>query len=169
MEEERNRSEDSYGSLARVEVSRSDLSGLGDRLDSLQESIMMLEREQVLQQERISKLRGLIEAAKEMYTALFAAQLRSAGTEPQPAPEHTIVRVPEQITLGITEVTRERILSILDAIRRVSEDRGGPIPKHIVESRAEAIGISKEDLAEVLGWLRRAGALRESEEWLELI
>jgi exonuclease VII small subunit len=169
MEEERNRRDESYGSVARLEVSTTDLSGLGDRLDSLQESIMMLERDQMHLQERISELRGLIEAAKEMYTILFAAQLRSGGTEPQPAPEHTIVRVPEQITLGITEVTRERILSVLDAIRRVSEESQGPAPTHIVESRAEAIGISKEDLAEVLGWLRRAGALRESKEWLELI
>jgi hypothetical protein len=168
MEEERNRIDQSYGSLARLEVSRRELSRLSDRLDSLQESIMSLERDQMLLQERISELKGLIEAAKEMYTALFAAQLREGGTEPLPAPEHTVVRVPEQITLGITEVTRERILSVLDAIRRVSEE-GGPIPKHIVESRAEAIGISKEDLAEVLGWLRRAGALRESEGKLELI
>jgi len=169
MEEERNRSDEGFGSPARLEVSRRDLSRLGDRLENLQESIVSLERDQMLLQERISELRGLIEAAKEMYTVLFAAQLRAVETKPQPAPAHATGRVPEQITLGITEVTRERILSVLDAIRRVSEEREGPAPKDIVESRAEAIGISKEDLAEVLGWLRRAGALRESEGRLELI
>jgi hypothetical protein len=167
MGEEMNRYDESTSSPARLEVSREDLARLGDRLDNLKASIMILEKDQMLLQKRISELRTLAEAAKEMYTVLFAEHLRAAVVKAEPVP--ATVRSPEQITLGISEVTRERILSVLDAIRRVSEESQGLAPKDIVEARADAIGIAKEDLAEVLGWLRRAGALREHEGKLELI
>jgi hypothetical protein len=169
MGEEQSRSEESISSPVRPEVSREDLSRLGDRLDSLQESIMTLEKDQLILQKRISELMALVYAAKELYNALFAEHLRGAGMRAEPSPAHRTVRSQEQITLGISEVTRERILSVLDAIRRVSEERQGPAPKDIVEARAKAIGISEGDLAEALGWLRRAGALREAGGKLELV
>jgi hypothetical protein len=166
MREEENPLDESTSSPARLEVSREDLARLRDRLDNLQTSIMILEKDQMLLQRRISELRALAEAAREMYTVLFKEHLLAARkAEPVPA----MVRSPEQITLGISEVTRERILSVLDAIRRVSEESQGPALRDIVEARTNAIGISKEDLAEALGWLRRAGALREHEGKLELI
>jgi hypothetical protein len=167
MGDEPNRYDESTSRLARLEVSREDLARLGDRLDSLQMSIAILEKDQMLLQRRISELRTLAEAAKEMYTLLFAEHLRAAVVKAEPA--LPTVRSPEQITLGISEVTRERIMSVLDAIRRVSEESQGPASKDSVEARADAIGITKEDLAEVLWWLRRAGALREHEGKLELI
>jgi hypothetical protein len=167
MGEEPSRDDESFSSPARLEVSRRDLVRLGDRLDNLQASIKTLEKDQMLLQKRISELMTRAEEAKEMYAALFAEHLRAVVMKAEPVP--ATVRSPEQITLGISEVTRERILSVLDAIRRVSEESQGPAPKDIVEARAGAIGIGEEDLAEALGWLRRAGALRESEGKLELI
>jgi chromosome segregation ATPase len=161
---------DESSSPGRLEVHRQELTRLGDRLDDLQESIMILEKEQMLLQKRISELRAMAEAAKEMYAALFAEQPQGREEiKAEPAQPHTTVRSTEQITLGISEVTRERILSVLDAIRRVSEESQGPAPKDLVRARAGASGIGEEDLDEALGWLRRAGALRESEGRLELI
>jgi hypothetical protein len=167
MGEGRNRRDESYRSAIRPEVSWQDLARLSDRLDNLQESTMILEKDQMLLQKRISELRARAEEAKELYTTLFAEHLRGVEMKAEPVP--ATVRSPEQITLGISEVTRERILSVLDAIRRVSEESQGPAPKDLVKARAGAIGISEEDLAEALGWLRRAGALRESEGKLELL
>jgi len=167
MGEEPNRRDESISSPARLEVSRRDLVRLGDRLDNLQASIKILEKDQMLLQKRISELRARAEEAKEMYVALFAERRRAVEMKAEPVP--ATVRSPEQITLGISEVTRERILSVMDAIRRVSEESQGSAPKDLVRARAGAIGISEEDLAEALGWLRRAGALREAEGKLELI
>jgi DNA replicative helicase MCM subunit Mcm2 (Cdc46/Mcm family) len=78
-------------------------------------------------------------------------------------------RTPEQITLGMSEVTREQIQSVLDAIKRMKEESQGHVSKEAVLARVKAIGIEEEDFQDILQRLKRAGALVESEGTLRLI
>jgi hypothetical protein len=66
-------------------------------------------------------------------------------------------------------MTKAQMLSIMDAIRIVSEEVHGPAPKEMVMEMAEESGIDREKFGEILGWLRKAEALVESGGLLRLV
>lgn len=173
MAEEPTICETSINSIATLEVSRRDLVKLRDRIDYLDSSIRALEDEQAAQQKRLAEISKDAAGLKLLFETLFGDQIRGIGETSVKAElsEEPLLaaHTPDQITLGISEVTREQILSIMDAIKRVSEESGGPASKEVVLSRAEAIGITKGDFEEILARLRRDGALIESEGTIKLI
>ncbi len=112
------------------------------------------------------------ERLKALFESLLGEHIRGVAMAEVAAesPEERLrtERVP-QITLGISEVTREHIQSVMDAIKRVSDECQGPAPRGVVEARAAAIGISGDDFDDILARLRRAGALIESGGTIKLI
>ncbi len=173
MEEEPSQYKADTNSAARLEISSSNLAKLRDRINYLDSSLRALEDDQAALHKRISKTAREAEGLKLLFESLFEDQIKGVGIEKIGAElfEESLRApcVPGQVTLGISEVTREQLLSIMDAIKRVSEECQGPAPKEIVQSRAESIGITKGDFDEILTMLRRAGALIESEGTIKLI
>ncbi len=176
MAEEPTTCEASINSTASLEVSRRDLIKLRDRIDYLESSIRALEEEQAAQQKRLAEVSRSAAALKSIFETLFGEEIRGideahakAGLSELSEEHLRTVHVPGQITLGISEVTREQILSIMDAIKRVSEESGGAASKEAVLSRAKDIGITKGEFEEILARLRRAGALIESEGTIKLV
>lgn len=187
MAEEPIKCETSINSIARLDVSRRDLIKLRDRINFLDSSIRALDEEQAALQKRLAEVSRDAAMLKSQFEILFEDEIRGTDealakakpVEPkpiepagpaEPSEEHPLMmHTPEQITLGISEVTREQILSIMDAIKKVSEESGGPASKEAVLSRAESIGIKRREFEEILARLRRAGALTESEGTIKLI
>lgn len=173
MAEEPTICETSINSIARPEVSRRDLVKLRDRIDYLDSSLRAMEEEQVALQKRLAEISRDAAALKSIFETLFGDQIRGIDevhAKAELSEEHLrMVHIPGQITLGISEVTREQVLSIMDAIKRVSEESGGPASKEAVLSRAKEIGITREVFEEILARLRRAGALIESEGTIKLV
>lgn len=186
MAEEPSICETSINSIARLDVSRRDLIKLRDRINFLDSSIRALDEEQAALQKRLAEISRDAAMLKSQFETLFEDEIRSIDealvkakpVEPKPvesagpakpSEEHPLMHTPEQITLGISEVTREQVLSIMDAIKKVSEESGGPASKEAVLSRAEEIGIKRGEFEEILTRLRRAGALIESEGTIKLI
>lgn len=178
MAEEPSICETSINSIANLDVSRRDLVKLRDRIDFLDSSIRALEEEQAAQQKRLAEVSRSAAALKSIFETLFGDQTKDveahAKAEPTELAELSAecpraVHIPGQVTLGISEVTREQILSIMDAIKRVSEESGGPASKEAVLSRAKDIGITKGEFEEILARLRRSGALIESEGTIKLV
>ncbi|MDM7911718.1 MAG: hypothetical protein QUS09_01325 [Methanotrichaceae archaeon] len=160
-------------STASLEVSKQDLVKLRDRIDSLDSSLKAMEEEQAAQQKRLAEISRSAAALKSIFETLFGDQIRGieeahARAEPSGECPRT-VHIPGQITLGISEVTREQVLSVMDAIKRVSEESEGPASKEDVLSRAKEIGITREVFEDILAMLRRAGALIESEGTIKLV
>lgn len=179
MAEEPNVCETGINSIARLEVSRRDLVKLRDLIDYLDASIRILEVGQSDMEERLVEIVKESARLKSLFNALFGDEIsgiewaivREGTLKERPGTVHapTHVPTPEQITLGISEITREQMLSVMDAIKKVSEESGGHAPKDIVLSRAEEIGITRKEFGEILARLRRAGALVETEGTLKLV
>ncbi len=173
MEEGPSQYKADINSIAHTEISKSNLVKLRDRVNYLDSSLRALEDDQAALQKRISDAAREAERLKLLFESLFEDQIKGIGIEKIGAElfEERLRApcVPGQVTLGMSEVTREQLLSIMDAIKRVSEECQGPAPKEIVQSRAESIGITKGDFEEILARLRRAGALIESEGTIKLI
>lgn len=186
MAEEPSKCETSINSIVRLDVSRRDLIKLRDRIDFLDSSIRALDEEQAALQKRLAEISRDAAMLKSQFETLFEdgirgideALVKAKPVEPKPVEpagpaepfeERPMMHTPEQITLGISEVTREQVLSIMDAIKKVSEEAGGPASKEAVLSRAEEIGIKRGVFEEILARLRRAGALIESEGTIKLI
>jgi DNA replicative helicase MCM subunit Mcm2 (Cdc46/Mcm family) len=145
MTEEKSRCEININSTASLNVSRRDLVKLGDRIDYLDSNLKHLQRAQ-----------ADLQRMEDVQAELAIERSRAA-------------RTPEQITLAMSEATREKELSILDAIKKVKEESQGSAPRAEVQARAKAIGIDEEEFEDILRRLRRAGALVESEGMLRLI
>lgn len=191
MVEEPSICETRINSIARLDVSRRDLIKLRDRINFLDSSIRALDEEQTALQKRLTEVSRDAAMLKSQFETLFEDEIRGIDealakakpAEPKPvelkpiepagpaetSEEHPPMHTPEQITLAISEVMREQILSIMDAIKKVSEESGGPASKEAVLSRAEEIGIKRGEFEEILARLRRAGALIESEGTVKLI
>lgn len=173
MAEETTIYETSVNSIARLEISKRDLIKLRDRINSLDSSLRAMEEEQAAQQRRLAEVSRSTAALKSIFETLFGDQIRGieeAHTKAEPSEVcPRAVHIPGQITLGISEVTREQVLSVMDAIKRVSEESEGPASKEDVLSRAKEIGITREVFEEILARLRRAGALIESEGTIKLV
>lgn len=174
MTEEKSGCEISINSTASLSVSRRDLVKLGDRIDYLESSLKHLQEEEGHLQKSISEAADEVERLRLLYSSLFGEQVRGLlGTEEVQAElsieRKQAMRTPEQITLAMSEVTREQALSILDAIKKVREESQGLAPKAEVLARANAIGIGEEEFEDILRRLRRAGALVESEGTLRLL
>lgn len=187
MAEDTSKCETSINSIVRLDVSRRDLIKLRDRIGFLVSSIRALDEEQAALQKRLAEVSRDAAMLKSQFETLFedeiigidealakAKPVDRKPTEPagpaEPSEKHQLMmHTPEQITLGVSEVTREQILSIMDAIKKVSDESGGPASKEAVLSRAEEIGINRREFDEILARLRRAGALNESEGMIRLI
>lgn len=174
MAEEKSGCEVSINSTASINISRRELVKLRDRIDYLDSSLKHLKKEEAHLQKSISEATEEVERLRQLYSSLFGEQVRGlAGTEGVLAElsleRKQAARTPEQITLAMSEVTREQALSILDAIKKVKEEFQGHAPKDEVLARAKAIGIDEEEFEDILRRLRRAGALVESEGTLRLL
>ncbi len=174
MAEEKSGCEISINSTASLNVSRRDLVKLGDRIDYLESSLKHLQKAQADLQKSISEATDEVKGLRQLYSSLFGEQVRGLlGTEEVQAElsleRRQAARTPEQITLAMSEVTREQALSILDAIKKVKEESQGTVPKAEVLARARSIGIGEEEFEDILRRLRRAGALVESEGTLRLL
>jgi vacuolar-type H+-ATPase subunit D/Vma8 len=166
--------ETSMKSLACIEISKRDLIRLRDRINNLDAGMLNLEGEQRALQKRFFELIREIEVLKAFFDASFGEHIRSSldaeETQTEKKDEtYQAQKAPNHITLGINEITREKILTIMDVIKHISDESQGSASKELVQSRVEEIGISGEDFEEVLSRLRRAGALRESDGKLQLI
>lgn len=174
MAEEKSVCEISINSAASLNVPRRELVKLQDRIDYLDSSLKHLQKFQADLQKSISEATEEVERLRLLFSSLFGEQISGlTGTEEVLA-ELSIERkqaakTPEQITLAMSEVTREQALSILDAIKKVKEESQGLAPKEEVLARAKAIGIEEEEFEDILRRLRRAGALMESEGTLRLL
>lgn len=174
MAEEKSECEISINSTVSLGVSRRDLLKLGDRIDYMGSSLKHLQRVEIDLQKSISEATDEVERLRQLYSSLFGEQVRGLlGTEEVLAElsleRKQAARTPEQITLAMSEVTREQALSILDAIKKVKEESQGAVSKAEVLARARAIGIDEEEFEDILRRLRRAGALVESEGALRLL
>jgi hypothetical protein len=173
MAEEPTICETGINSLVRLEVPRRDLVKLRDLIDYLEASIRTLEVGQSDLEEKFVEIAKESARLKSLFNLLFGDQI--SGIKPAEAGEEMSderlgsVHTPNQITLGISEVTREQMLSVMDAIKRVSEESGGHAPKDVVLSRVLDIGITREEFEEILARLRKAGALVESEGAIKLV
>jgi hypothetical protein len=173
--EERMECESGINSIASLNLSRRDLVKMLDRICYLDDGLKSLQKEETDVQRRLSEMVTESNSLRNLFNDLFGEQLRGVVGLEQYREELSRERgapacpTPGQITLGMTEPTREQMLSIMDAIRRVSEEFGGSAPGDIVRARAESIGISMDDFEEILMRLVRAGALIESEGRIKLI
>jgi DNA replicative helicase MCM subunit Mcm2 (Cdc46/Mcm family) len=174
MAEEPSKCEININSIASLKVSRRDLVKLRDRISYLDANLNGLERDHSEMQNSLSEMTREVERLKQLFLSLFGEEIRGVvGAEEVQAElireRSKVARTPEQITLGISEVTREHIQSVLDAIKREKEESQGNASREAVLARAKAIGIKEEDFEDILHRLRRAGALVESEGTLRLI
>jgi len=174
MAEEPSRCEININSIASLKVSRRDLVKLRDRIAYLDANLKSLEREHSEEQKSLSEMTEEVQRLKQLFSSLFGQEISGVlGAEEVEAElsweRSQTVKTPEQITLGIGEVGREQIQSVLDAIKREREESGGRAFREAVLARTKAIGITEEDFEEILRRLRRAGALVESEGGLRLV
>lgn len=164
-------------SVIRLDVSGRDLVRLRDLIDYLEASIRILgaDRSDTGRSERIADISRESARLKSLFNDLFGDQIQglekaTAGAEISVERTETVhAHTPEQVTLGMSEVTREQMLSVMDAIKKVSEEAGGHASKEAVLARAEEIGIGREGFEEILARLRRDGALVESEGTIRLV
>ncbi len=174
MAEEPSKCEININSIASLKVSRRDLVKFHDRMSYLDANLKGLEKDSLEMQKRLSEVTREVERLKQLFQAVFGeAILGVLGAEDVHAElfreRSEAARTPEQITLGMSEVTREQIQSVLDAIKRVNEESQGHATREAVLARAESIGIKEEDFEDILHRLKRAGALVESEGTLRLV
>jgi hypothetical protein len=165
----------SINSIACLNVSRRDLIRLRDRIDNLDSSLKNLESSQIEAQKTILRAVKDVRRLKSLFRSLFEGDILAIRDEELVRSEMSREEAlldkieSEQITLGISEMTKAQMLSIMDAIRIVSEEVHGPAPKEIVMERAEEIGVDREKFGEILVWLRKAEALAKSEGLLRLV
>jgi hypothetical protein len=165
----------SINSIACLNVSRRCLVRLRDRIDKLDNSLKDLESSQRGVQEAVSGAVKDVVRLKSLFESLFERDISAIRDEgsirSEMSREETLLDKieSEQITLAISEMTRVQIMSIMDAIRIVSEEVRGPAPKEMVMERAREIGIDREKFDEILSWLRKAEALVESGGLLRLV
>ncbi len=174
MAEEPSKCEININSIASLKVSRRDLVKLRDRISYLDANLKSLEREHSEEQKSLSEMTKEVQRLKQLFLSLFGQEISGVvGAEDVQAElfreRSEAIRTPEQITLGMSEVTREHIQSVLDAISREKEESRGKASREAVLARAKAIGITEEDFEDILHRLRRAGALVESEGSLRLV
>ena len=173
MEKGLEKCEISINSIASLDISRRELVRFRDRINYLEANVLSLEGEERALQKRITELMKEIERLRSFFDTAFGEHIRGVldaeEVEAELKQERLRAEVPAQITLGISEITREQILSVMDVIKRISEESHGPAPMEHVKARVKEIGISGEDFEEILGRLRRAGALVESNGTLRLI
>ena len=173
MEKGLGKCEISINSIASLDISRRELVRFRDRINYLEANLLSLEEEERALQKRITELMKEIERLRSLFDASFGEHIRGVldaeEVDAELKQERLRAEIPAQITLGISEITREQILSVMDVIRRISEESQGPAPMTHVKARVKEIGISGDDFEEILGRLRRAGALVESNGTLRLI
>jgi hypothetical protein len=174
MAEESSKCEININSIASLKVSRRDLVKFRDRISYLDANLKGLEKDHLEMQKSLSEMTSEVERLKQLFQSAFGAEILGvAGVEDVQAElfleRSEAARTPEQITLGMSEVTREQIQSVLDAIKRMKEESQGHVSKEAVLARVKAIGIEEEDFQDILQRLKRAGALVESEGTLRLI
>jgi vacuolar-type H+-ATPase subunit D/Vma8 len=133
-----------------------------------------LEKEQMALKMRISELIRDIEVLRASFDSSFSEYIQGfLGAEDakidQKDDTFRAKKGASYITLGISEITREKILTTMDVIKRACEESQGSASKDLILSRVKEIGISGDDFEDILSRLRRAGALKESDGKLILI
>ncbi len=157
-----------------LSVSRRDLVKLFDRISYLSESLHGIEKDPATLQARLPEMAMEIDRLSKLFDTLFGDQIRRVVGADQVRAElaeerRLVCPTPGQVRLGMSEPTREQMLSIMDAIKQVSVETRKPASKEAVWARAAEIGITKDSFEEILMRLRRSGALIESEGALKLI
>lgn len=171
--EERSKCEIGINSVVSLNLSRRDLVRMLDRISYLDDSLKSLQKDQTDLQSRLVEIAMEADRLMSLFDTLFGEQLKGVVGAEQVRAELSEERrhtcpTPGQITL-MTEPDREQMLSIMDAIRRVSEEYKGAAPKEAVLARAKEIGITRDGFEDILIRLRKAGALIEYEGRLKLI
>jgi vacuolar-type H+-ATPase subunit D/Vma8 len=164
----------SINGLASIKISRRDLIRLRDRIDYLDANMQTLEGEQIALKKRISELIRDIEELKASFDSAFGEHIPNF-----PGAEYERIEQKEDafrakkgasyITLGMNEITREKIVTTMDVIKRACEEGQGSASKDLIRSRVKEIGISADDFEDILARLRRSGALKENDGELLLI
>jgi vacuolar-type H+-ATPase subunit D/Vma8 len=171
--DDQNECETSINSRTNIEISKRDLIRLRDRIDYLDVSMQSLEKEQMALKMRISELIRDIEVLRASFDSSFSEYIQDLGAEDtrieQEEDTFRAKKGASYITLGMSEITREKILTTMDVIKRACEESQGSASKDLILSRVKEIGISGDDFEDILSRLRRAGALKESDGELILI
>lgn len=174
MAEEKGACEIGINSTVSINVSRRDLVKLGDRIGYLDIRLKHLQKAQADLQRSISEATEEIERLRLQFSQLFGEQISElTGIEDVQADlsieSRERAKTPEQITLAMSDMEREQVRSILDAIKKVMEESQGPAPRAEVLARAKAIGIDEEEFEDILRRLGKSGALVESGGMLRLV
>ena len=172
--EEQSKCETSINSNAILNVSRRDLVKLFDRISYLSEGLHSIEKDPATLQAKLPELAMEIDRLSNLFDTIFGEHIKTVVGSEQVRAELSEERwlacpTPGQVRLGMSEPTKEQMLSIMDAIKQISREIQGPAPKETVWARVREIGITRESFEEILMRLRRSGALIESEGTLKLV
>ncbi len=172
--EEQSRCEVSINSKALLEVSRRDLVRLFDRISYLKDGLQSIEKDQAGLQAKLPEMLMEIDRLGILFNNIFGEEIKGVVGAEQVSAEQMEERrlacpTPSQIRLAMSEPKREQMLSVMDTIRQVSMEVQGPAPKEAVWARAREDDITEDSFEEILAYLRRSGALIESEGNLKLI
>jgi len=172
--EEQSKCEVSINSIAILNISRRDLVKLFDRISYLKEGIHGIEKSPATLQAKLPEMVMEIDRLSSLFDTLFGEQIKGVVGAEQVRAElseerRIVCPTPGQIRLGMSEPTKEQLLSIMDAIKQISREVQGPAPMEAVWARVREDGITKESFEEILIWLRRSSGLIESEGTLRLI
>jgi len=173
MGKELEKCEVSINSIVSLDISRRELVRFNDRINYLEANLSTLIEEEKSIQKRITDTIKEIKRLRALFDESFGEHIKGVidtdEVKAELMQERFRAEIPIQMTLGINEVTREQILSVMDVIRRISGESHGRAPMEHVKAKVKEIGISEEDFEDILGWLRRAGALDELNGTLRLI
>ncbi len=174
MAEEPSKCEININSIATLKVSRRDLVKFHDRISYLDANLKGLENDHLEMQKSLSEMTKEVERLKQLFKSVLSEAILGVIGAEEVRDELFLERseaakTSEQITLGISEVTREQIQSVMDVIGRVKMESQGQVSREAVLARVKAIGIKEEDFDDILHRLRRSGALIESEGVLRLV
>lgn len=172
--EEQSKCEISINSISNLNVSRRDLVKLFDRISYLKDGLQGVERDEATLRAKLPEMLMEIDRLSNLFDTLFGEQNKGVVGAEQIRAEMMEERrlacpTPGQIRLAMNEPTKEQMLSIMDAIKRISREVHGPAPKDAVWARAREDGITEDKFEEILVWLRRSGALIESKGTLKLV
>ncbi len=172
--EEQSKCETSINSNATLNISRRDLVKLFDRISYLGDGLHSIENDPATLAARLPEMTMEIDRLRNLFDALFGEQIKGVVGAEQVRAElseerRLVCPTPGQVRLAMSEPTRVQMRSIMDAIRQISREIQGSAPKEEVWARVRENDITRESFEEILIWLRRSGALIESEGTLKLI
>jgi hypothetical protein len=151
----------------------SDLESLRSSMGDLDRRIRDLEARQTELPDEVSDIVSLVKNFAEQFDLVLGKKARFilSGIGLSQSQEEKALEAlhSDQITLAVDRPTREQLLSVMDIIKRVSQENDGRAPKEEVLARTEEIKVPSRALEEILARLRRSGALEMEGDHLRLI